>query len=160
MDALQLLGIVLLVIGISLLCIEIYIPGFGLPGISGIICAITGIGMAAKSLNQLVFLSAVSILIILGMMLVSIHLLKSSHFHSPIRLDTEIQGKEQFRNHSKEALEGRTGIAKTDLRPSGKGDFDGTVLDVLSNGEFIKKGTRIQITKILNNQVLVKEEPA
>ena len=57
-------------------------------------------------------------------------------------------------------MEGRTGIAKTDLRPSGKGDFDGTVLDVLSNGEFIKKGTRIQITKILNNQVLVKEEPA
>ena len=55
-----------------------------------------------------------------------------------------------------EYLIGRKGRAITDLRPSGKGEFDGVTLDILTSG-YIKKGTDLTITEIKNNRIIVKE---
>ena len=51
-------------------------------------------------------------------------------------------------------LIGKKGIALTDLKPSGKGEFDGVKLDVITVG-YIKKGTELTITEIKNNKIFV-----
>ena len=43
MGAVQILGIVVLILGILLIGVEFYMPGFGLPGIAGTVCTAAGI---------------------------------------------------------------------------------------------------------------------
>ncbi len=54
---------------------------------------------------------------------------------------------------------GTTGTAISLLRPSGKGFFDGRVLDVKSEGDFIEKDTAIRVVRIEGNVVIVETAP-
>ena len=56
-----------------------------------------------------------------------------------------------------EYLVGKQGVAITDLRPAGKGEFDGVTFDIFSANYFIKKDTKLIITSIENNKIMVKE---
>ena len=47
MDTLMILGIILFIAGFILIAIEMVIPGFGAPGISGIACLIAGVFLTA-----------------------------------------------------------------------------------------------------------------
>ena len=57
----------------------------------------------------------------------------------------------------KQELVGRTGIAETDLRPSGRGNFDGEMQDIVSGGEYIAKGTPVVVTCVEGRKILVKK---
>lgn len=57
----------------------------------------------------------------------------------------------------KQELVGRTGIAETDLRPSGRGSFDGEMQDIVSGGEYIAKGTPVVVTCVEGRKILVKK---
>ena len=57
-------------------------------------------------------------------------------------------------------LIGSEGKTLTVLRPSGVADFSGVRLDVISEGEFIPKGTTVYIEKIEGNKIVVKQKPA
>ena len=50
---------------------------------------------------------------------------------------------------------GATGIAATQLRPSGLGQFGENVLDVVTEGDLIEKGTAIKITEVQGSRVVV-----
>jgi membrane-bound serine protease (ClpP class) len=52
-------------------------------------------------------------------------------------------------------LIGLIGEATTDLRPSGKGLFDGRLLDIISGGEFIAKGRSLRVVKQEGSRVVV-----
>lgn len=51
---------------------------------------------------------------------------------------------------------GTVGVALSYLRPSGKGFFDGQVLDVKSQGDFIPKDTPLRVLRIESNVVIVE----
>jgi membrane-bound serine protease (ClpP class) len=53
---------------------------------------------------------------------------------------------------------GRKGVAVSMLRPSGTGQFDGERLTVLTEGEFVHKGTPIKVVRIEGGKLVV--EPA
>ena len=53
-------------------------------------------------------------------------------------------------------LLGKQGIAASDLRPTGTGDFDGIELDVISEGKYILKGTKLIIDKVQGSKLIVK----
>lgn len=55
-------------------------------------------------------------------------------------------------------LKGKTGIAKTTLRPSGTAIIDGELADVVTIGEFIEAGTEIIVTAVEGMRVIVKEK--
>jgi membrane-bound ClpP family serine protease len=57
-----------------------------------------------------------------------------------------------------EYLVGKEGIATTDLRPAGKGCFEGIEFDILSGGSYIKKGQNIAINKVKDNKLVVVEK--
>jgi membrane-bound serine protease (ClpP class) len=51
---------------------------------------------------------------------------------------------------------GQTGRVVTPLRPSGKAQFDKVFVDVVAQGEFLKRGTKIKIVEIIGNRVVVE----
>ena len=51
----------------------------------------------------------------------------------------------------------KKGVANTDLRPTGIGDFDGVTFDVISGGNYILKGTPIIIKEVQGSKIVVKE---
>jgi membrane-bound ClpP family serine protease len=51
----------------------------------------------------------------------------------------------------------KRGIAITDLRPSGSVDIDGVKFDVISDGEYISAGSKIEIFKVSGVKLLVKK---
>lgn len=53
---------------------------------------------------------------------------------------------------------GDEGIAKTTLRPSGKAVFSGNVVDVVTYGEFIQKGTPVKVSEVRDNRVIVEKK--
>ena len=94
---------------------------------------------------------------IAAILVVDLVLFNSKKIKSPIKLDTDLQGKNLFiEEKDMEYLIGRRGTAITDLRPSGKGEFDGVKLDVTAS-DFINKGTKLVITSIKNNRIFVEE---
>jgi membrane-bound serine protease (ClpP class) len=54
-------------------------------------------------------------------------------------------------------LLGNTGVAETNLRPSGKGRFGEELVDVVTEGDLIERGTKIRITQVEGARVVVEK---
>lgn len=159
MTAFEIIGIVLLIVGFVLAGIEMAVPGFGLPGISGIISLVLGIIFTADTVSEGIIM-AIIVIVILGVMLaVAMALLGSKKMKSPMVLREDVKGEQGFLESSDlEYLVDKEGVAATDLRPAGKGNFDGIEFDILSGGSYIKKGQRIIISKVKDNKLIVIEK--
>ena len=156
MEPLVALGIGLLIAGFILVGIEMVVPGFGAPGISGIVCLIGGIILTAKNIEEGLTMTVIVVVILAVMMTVGMVFLK--HVKSPIILDTEIKSTKGYISVSDmEYLVGKEGLAVTDLRPAGKCDIEGVELDVRTEGRYIMRGNKVIISRIHENMIMVKE---
>ena len=156
MEPLVVLGIVLLIAGFILVGIEMVVPGFGAPGISGIACLIGGIILTAKNIEEGLTMTVIVVVILAVMMTVAMVFLK--HVKSPIILDTEIKSTKGYISVSDmEYLVGKEGVAVTDLRPAGKCDIEGVEFDVRTEGRYIMRGNKVIISRIHENMIMVKE---
>ena len=52
---------------------------------------------------------------------------------------------------------GDVGEVVSPLRPAGQGRFGGNVVDVVTKGDFVENGSRVKITAIHGNRVVVRE---
>jgi len=159
MTPFEIIGIVLLIAGFVLVGIEMAVPGFGLPGISGIISLVLGIILTADTVSEGIIM-AIIVIVILGIMLaVAMTILGSKKVKSPMVLREDVKGEQGFLESSDlEYLVGKEGVAATDLRPAGKGSFDGIEFDILSGGNYIKKGQKIVISRVRDNKLIVVEK--
>ena len=159
MEGWMIFGIALLVAGFLLIAVEMLIPGFGLPGISGIISIIVGIVMTAETVSDGIVMAIISIVIVCIMLAVAMTLFSSKKLKGPIILNEDVKGEGGFLNSlDLEYLVGKEGTASTDLRPAGKGNFDGIDFDILSEGTYIVKGTAIRISRVRDNKLMVVEK--
>jgi membrane-bound serine protease (ClpP class) len=55
---------------------------------------------------------------------------------------------------------GSGGVAVTDLRPSGRAEFDGNLVDVVSQGSWIEAGKPVRVVSIEGTRVMVAPQPA
>lgn len=156
MDTLVILGILLLIAGFILVGIEMVMPGFGAPGISGIACLVGGIILTAKNIEQGLTITMV-VVVILAVML-TIILLVLKRVKPPFILEEDLKATSEYLNASDlEYLVGKEGIASTDLKPSGKCDIEGIEFDVRAENRYIKKGTKVKISRIHENTIMIKE---
>ena len=160
MEALTIIGIILLVAGFVLAAVELMMPGFGLPGISAIVCFIAGIFFIADTIEEGILITVVVIVVLGILVTIIMGLLAKRKLKPPIILDTDVKAEDSYLNSSDlEYLVHREGIAVTDLRPAGKGNFDGIDLDVSSDGSYIERGTPVVIDRISEKRLIVKRLP-
>jgi len=156
-DWIFLLAIGLFITGFILVGIEMITPGLHAPGIIGIGCFIVAVFLVADTFQEGAIITII-VLALLGIMLaVILGLLSQGKLKSPIILKEE-QKKDKGYISSNDLmyLLDKKGVAMTDLRPSGVGNFDGIDFDVISEGKYIQKDTRLVIYKVQGSKLIVK----
>lgn len=151
--------ILLFVIGFILLGIEMYMPGLQGPGIAGVISLTLGIFLTANSLKEGVIITLIVLAILMIMFFVIIRIISKADTKSPIVLDDEQRNETGYTSAKPyDELVGKKGIAITDLRPSGTGEFEGKEYDIISEGKYINKGAPLVVYKVEGVRVVVKED--
>jgi len=93
------------------------------------------------------------------MLAIILGLLSKGKLKSPIILKEE-QNKDKgyISSNDLKYLLGKQGVALTDLRPTGVGNFDGIDFDVISEGKYISKDTKLIIYKVQGSKLIVKSD--
>ena len=154
----MIIGITLLIAGFVLVGIEMVVPGFGAPGIAGIICLVAGVFLTADTVEAGIFITVVVIVILGILMTIIMGFLSQKKFKSPIVLNEDLRAGAPINSSDLDYLLKKEGTATTDLKPAGKGDFEGIELDIFSEGPYIKKGSPIMISRINQNRLMVREK--
>lgn len=152
--------IALLSIGIILIALEAFvIPGFGITGISGIACIMIGLTLSLlgkhptsrqiwQALSQVAIAISISIVIII----VSLKSLSQTAMAKKFVLQKVTNKSPDLPGVSV----GLVGIAQSNLRPAGIGEFNNQRLNIVSEGDYIPAHTKIIISYISGNKILVK----
>jgi membrane-bound ClpP family serine protease len=153
-------AIICLVVGLGLVIYEMFTPGFAVPGITGLILLIASVVLTASSLSEALIM-ILGILIVLSLVFV-IALrsavsgkLSRSPLVNRIR-PTKEEGYLSTRDMN--YFVGHQGVATTVLRPAGTADFEGVKLDVVTEGEFIDKGARLQVVRVEGRRIVVRSQ--
>lgn len=152
-------AVMCLIVGLGLMIAEMFTPGMGVPGLLGFVALAAAVVLRADSLASALITLAL-ILVILGIagFFVYRSFQKGALSRSSIILKESIDKKStSLSDAGAEALIGLEGECLTALRPSGNADFDGRKLDVVSDGAFIEKGSRVRIVQVEGLRILVKK---
>ena len=157
MDGLTILGLLCLMAGFIFVGIEMVVPGFSVPGISGIVCLIAGVFLLADTVMEGFFITVIVLALLGILMAVMLYLLSKGKFRSPIILEEEQKSTEGYLSSSDlKYLLGKKGVAMTDLRPTGVGQIDGINFDVISEGNYISAGEPVEIIKVEGSKLIVR----
>lgn len=146
--------ILLCIVGLALVFAEMLIPGFGVFGILGSVCLLGTAFLVAKVYGITAFLITVVLLVIAFALMIV--LAKKSGFYNKVVLRDK-QEAQDFDESTLQGLLGAEGVTQTTLRPFGVADFQGEMVDVCSNGDFIDRGKRVRVTQIQGKTVTVAE---
>ncbi|MHC4219561.1 MAG: NfeD family protein [Planctomycetota bacterium] len=170
--------ILLIILGLGLIAVELFvIPGFGVAGIAGAACLLVGLvgtfisddlstpagqsdlvtGVAATFTSLLaagiaawLLFRQIETLPLLGRFILKAEVSEAGG-EGPGML-------EAIGGTAERPLEaGSTGVAETDLRPAGRANFDGRLVDVKSIGDYIDRGTRVRVVTVGRFAIEVEE---
>ncbi|MDO4836410.1 MAG: NfeD family protein [Clostridia bacterium] len=152
--------LVLSILGIAFLIAELFLPGFGVSGICGVLCLIAVCViqfLTAKPLAA-ILVTAVLGLILIAMLIVFMRSMKRGVlFRSPIVLKERIEADAvKPSTGTLEHLLGKTGTAITPLRPSGIALIDGQRYSVESQATFIDKDSEITVLSVDGTKITVR----
>ena len=148
-------------VGIGLVCLEIFVPSAGLLGVLAAVAVVSSIvlafmhSLAAGTLFLLVATIAVPIVVAIAI---------KSWPHTPIgkmllikrpeHEDEVLPDTEEY--HRRDRLVGKRGVAKTELLPSGDVVIDGQVYDAMSNGVVISAGQAVRVIDVNTQRLVVR----
>ena len=152
--------IICFIIGIGLLILEAFMPGFGVPGITGIVLEVITLVMTWFEHGPLATLAMLLIVLLVLAIAISTslrsitrgRLSKSSLVHS----ETESNEAGYRTIEDLAVFMDKEGTATTVLRPAGIADFEGVRLNVSSEGDYIPAGTKVRIIKVEGAKILVR----
>jgi membrane-bound serine protease (ClpP class) len=148
--------IILLAISLICLVVEMFLPGFGFFGISGIILMLLSAVLAVMYIPfGWMFVAAEAALLVLFGSLIFARIRKRQLYGKLILNENLNEAIPDI--GSLESLIGKEGKTLTPLRPFGDAEFNGKQLEICSQGPFIARGVMIKGTGINNNRIVVKE---
>jgi len=161
------LDILLFIVGVLLLIVEVFvIPGFGIFGIAGIILMIAGLFLGLISDLPLIDgdILSTAIMQLAGSFLLSgvvifllAKTLPKSKIWNKLILKDNINEKSGYTSNKKFShLVKKEGIALTDLRPAGTVIINEQRYDVVTQGEYIEKDSKIKVIEIEGSKIVVK----
>lgn len=155
--AMNLPMIICFVTGVVLIVMEAFMPGFGLPGFSGVALEIVALVLAWFNLGPYATLGL--LLIILSLLAISVSLSLRSVAKGRLNNSAMVlkESESEYRsNEDMQSFVGLVGTATTVLRPTGNAEFDGVKLNVVTEGDFIQPGTQVKVIRVEGSKVLVR----
>lgn len=175
------LEVVLFLVGVLFIMVEVLlVPGFGIPGISGILLIICSLVMASQ--NYLMPTTAsewrttgTSLTVVLGSGIgfVALSAFLTRYLGDLPLLSRLVLSPPERKKGSLEVARltsttgpgvniellavGHVGTAQTPLRPAGKVEFEEEFYDVVSEGDFVNTGEQVRIVEIQGNRVVVRK---
>jgi len=151
-------ALILLVLGFALVLIEMYVPGFGVPGVRGSLSLIAGTALFAKSAAEALVLT----IVIVAVLCIALSLSIRSATRGRLARSRLILHEVSVPTVGEKDLTyfvGRTGESRTPLRPAGIAEFDGVRLNVVSDGEWIESGKSLRVERVEGNRIVVGPVP-
>ena len=150
--------LILMLVGVALLVVEMYIPGFGVPGVSGVALLVLGFILLKPTLGQgLVLFAILAAILCVALSICLITASRGRLSKSKLVLNDVAVPAEAAEHNDLNYFIGREGTTHTALRPAGIGEFDGVKLNVVSDGEFIGQGRAIRVLSVQGNRIVVQE---
>lgn len=168
------MDVLLFVVGLGLIALEIFVvPGFGVTGISGILCVLAAVYLALvdraipefswdfQRLNSVLLMF---LFVLLGILAGTVAFWKLLP-HTGIRRLLVLSASEEphlgyTAGENLATLVGSFGTSLTHLRPAGKVLLGQRPLEAQTLGEFIEKNRPVQVIKVVGNKVFVAEQAA
>ncbi len=156
-------------IGLVLLAVEIFIiPGFGMFGtlgiaalLGGLALSMVGAGDTAAVIVGVVWRVVLSLLAALLAGLLLLRFLPRLVLASRMILQTDLGSGPAYGSapESDRNWLGKHGQTLSTLRPAGIAMIEGARVDVVSEGEMIEAGERIQVMRVDGNRIVVRRVP-
>jgi len=145
--------VAMMALGLILIAAEVLvIPGFGVVGVIG------GVFMVAAVYVSFAYLgSSWGMLSLLGGVVAAgllLWLLPKTKTAKQMVLTEAITG--DAADPTLAALHGKTGSAASDLRPSGKAEIDGRIVDVVAEAGYIERGSTVRVVHVEGLRVVVE----
>lgn len=154
----ELISALCLFFGLALVVFEMFIPGFGAPGTIGLVLLIFGVVQTAQNVTQVLILTGAILAILAIALMVVLRSASKGRLSKTLVLSNTFKKEDGY--SSVEDLKdflGKSGTALTVLRPAGMADVDGVKLDVVTEAEFLPKGTKVKVIKVEGRRVVVRE---
>jgi len=152
--------------GLLLLALEVFvIPGFGAPGVAGILMLIAGLLLSRVSphggleeIRAALMLLVSSFAVTLALFLGLLRFLPQARWMGAIVLEDRQDHAVGFHadRHEGEPLLGKVGRSLSDLRPAGVVEIEGRRLDVISSGDYIARGALVKVIEVKANRIVVE----
>ena len=152
--------IICAVIGILLLLVEFFMPGFGLPGIAGLLLLTASVILTWYEHGAYAGLGATLVVLALSAIVITLSVRSTTSgriSRSALILkdtQTEEEGYKAAPNYDRYLH--KLGVADTVLRPAGIAMIDGERVNVVSQGGFINRGETVTVEEIEGARILVK----
>ena len=151
--------ITLFVLGIGLLIVEMITPGLGIPGVTGFILLVAAIIWQAKTITDaLITIAAIIVILFAAGFIIFKSFSNGRLSKTDIVLKDSINSEStSISNEDTKKLIGKQGVALSELRPVGYADIEGRKYDVITDGDFIKKGEHIEVCSVEELKIKVKK---
>jgi membrane-bound serine protease (ClpP class) len=164
--------LLIFIVGLILIVVEIFaIPGFGVAGVTGILLVVTGLtlsmvdnvvfdlkwNIALAEVVKKFFIVIASMFVSLVVSLILGKQLFTNKAFAGLSLDRDLNTDEGFLGVESQPRQivGKTGVAESVLRPSGKVRIDDEIYDAASEYGFINKGEKIRVLRYAQGQLYV-----
>lgn len=152
-----LMEVALMVLGVILLIVEVFVPGFGIFGIGGLVSIAASIFMAVPdtdlALSYLMWMGVT----FLGLLFVLLPAFAKRGLGKWLTLEQSLAGTEGTdRTETLRDLIGQEGVALTPLRPAGMAVFGERRVDVVTEGSFLAAQSAVKVLRVEGTRVVVR----
>lgn len=143
--------------GIVLLVVELFVPGTGLFGVSGLLAILASIFLVLGGDLQAISNMAVSLIVAVVLFLFIARRLPNSKLWAHLVLKEAETTQEGYvsANDYRKYLH-KVGVTETYLRPAGTVIIDGDRLDVVSEGIYIQPGEKVTVIAVQGSRIVVR----
>lgn len=152
-------AVILLLLGVVLIIAEFFVPG-GILGIIGTVALVASLFLSGYDITHMAWSISIAIIvaIVAAVVLFKWIGMERGFFKKLILRDIATTELGYVSNEDRDELVGEECIAITDLRPAGTVLLDNKRIDVVSEGDYIKKDSKVIILDVEGMRVVVRKK--